>query len=105
MNPWNLLIQAPIWRPKAENPPHLRALKDLPWIENPWNLTRCQIKMLGLAIDGLNNTEIADKLGLSSKTVDTHFTCLYGRMEAVEQGRVNRARAAVLWDRFVRGVQ
>lgn len=84
------------------DPRYTRKLYDLPQIANPWDLTPHQAEMLRLAVLGLSNHEIATKLGLKVKTVDIHFTNLYGRMEAVEPEPVNRVRAAVLWDRFTR---
>lgn len=66
-------------------------------IDNPWNLTSCQCQVAQLTTDGLSNEEIAGALGISMSSLEPHMSKVRKSM-----GGVNRARVAVLWDRFIR---
>ncbi len=56
---------------------------------NPAGLTARQVEVLHLLHEGLTNTEIADRLFLSVKTVDHHVSAILAKLE------VNKRRDAV----------
>ena len=60
---------------------------------HPAGLTRRQADVLSLLADGLTNAEIADRLVLSVRTVDTHVAAILGRLGV----RTRREAAAVAW--------
>lgn len=64
---------------------------------NPWGVTRGEAAVLRLLTDGLSQTEAAERLCLSFKTVNTLMSRARERM-----GDVEVARATVLWDRLTR---
>jgi DNA-binding CsgD family transcriptional regulator len=57
--------------------------------ENAANLTKRQMDVLALVADGLSNREIADRLFLSSRTIDHHVSAILQKL-----GTENRADAA-----------
>ncbi|HJW29166.1 MAG TPA: response regulator transcription factor, partial [Saprospiraceae bacterium] len=60
---------------------------------NPAQLTNRQIDVLNLLKEGLQNTEIADKLFISSKTVDHHISSILSKLEVnTRQKAVSEAR-------------
>jgi len=66
--------------------------------ENPANLSTAEIsprerEVLELICQGLEDSAIAEKLGLSRNTVRNHVARLYGKIG------VNRRSAAVVWAR------
>jgi two-component system response regulator NreC len=77
---------------KAEARGHLSSQKDLP-------LTKRELEILALVAEGLTNQEIADKLFISPRTVDTHRTNIMAKLDihdvvklvryAIEQGIVS----------------
>ncbi len=58
-------------------------------LANPAGLTARQVEVLRLLDEGLTNTELADRLFLSVKTVDHHVSAILAKLE------VNRRRDAV----------
>ena len=56
---------------------------------NPSGLTDRQLAVLALVAEGLTNAEIADRLVLSRRTVDTHVSAVLGKL-----GVTSRRRAA-----------
>lgn len=58
-------------------------------LANPAGLTARQLDVLRLLDDGLTNTELADRLYLSAKTVDHHVSAILAKLE------VNKRRDAV----------
>ncbi len=54
-------------------------------------LTERQQRVLGLIAEGLSNREIAERLGISEKTVRNHVSCIFDKL-----GVHSRARAIVL---------
>ena len=50
--------------------------------ENPHGLTSRQMEVLALMSDGLANSEIADRLFISPKTVDHHVSAILAKLEA-----------------------
>jgi DNA-binding CsgD family transcriptional regulator/tetratricopeptide (TPR) repeat protein len=49
--------------------------------ENPFGLTRRQVEILGLLIEGLSNTEISARLHISPKTADHHVSAILEKMD------------------------
>ena len=47
---------------------------------NPAGLTERQLEVLGLIVTGASNTEIADHLFLSKKTVEHHVSAIYSKL-------------------------
>lgn len=65
----------------------IKILKNLARVENtnlinPRNLHRREIMILKLATDGLGNKEIAAKLFISERTVQTHFVNIFRKLGA-----------------------
>ena len=58
---------------------------------NPAGLTQRQVDVLALLADGLTNAEIADRLVLSVRTVDTHVAAILAKLGV----RTRREAAAV----------
>src|SRR4030095_15830897 len=50
--------------------------------ENPAGLTNRQVEVLALMADGLSNAEIADRLFISTKTVDHHVSAIFDKLDA-----------------------
>jgi DNA-binding NarL/FixJ family response regulator len=61
--------------------------------QNPAGLTARQLEVLGLLTEGLTNAEIADRLFLSSRTVEHHVSAILAKLGATD--RVEAARLAV----------
>jgi len=49
--------------------------------ENPFGLTRRQMEILGLLIEGLSNAEISARLHISPKTADHHVSAILEKMD------------------------
>lgn len=54
---------------------------------NPSGLTRRQMTVLGLLAEGLSNAEIADRLFVSSKTVDHHVSAILAKLDVRTRGQ------------------
>lgn len=60
--------------------------------QNPAGLTARQLEVLGLLTEGLANAEIADRLFLSSRTVEHHVSAILAKLGAID--RVEAAELA-----------
>jgi len=58
--------------------------------QNPLGLTRRQLEVLHLLCDGLQNQEIAERLYLSSKTVDHHVSAVLAKLGVHTRGEAAR---------------
>jgi DNA-binding CsgD family transcriptional regulator len=63
--------------------------------ENPANLTRRELEVLGLVAEGLRNVDVAERLVISEKTVDHHVSAILRKL-GVSTRRQARAEAARL---------
>ena len=54
---------------------------------NPSGLTRRQMTVLGLLAEGLSNADIADRLFVSTKTVDHHVSAILAKLNAQTRGQ------------------
>lgn len=104
-----LMRQAPTAAAKPEPQPKKakpRAPRDhkrtreagLPDVPNPFGLSPTQCAVCSGFAEGLSGQEIAERLCISNKTVDTHRA-----RAAVKLDAKTTAHLAVLWDRFDRG--
>lgn len=66
-------------------------------MDDPWNLSPSERRVMALWSEGLDVNAIADRVFRSASTVDTQI-----RSACVKMGEVSRHRAAVLWDRLSR---
>ena len=48
--------------------------------EHPGGLTSREVEVLGLVAEGLTNAQVAQRLFLSPRTVDTHLTSIYHKL-------------------------
>ncbi|MGH8949760.1 MAG: response regulator transcription factor, partial [Acidimicrobiia bacterium] len=68
--------------------------------ENPFGLTARQLEVLRHLSDGMTNAEIADRLFVSSRTVDHHVSAILGKLGANSRSEAaSMARDAGLLDR------
>jgi DNA-binding CsgD family transcriptional regulator len=68
--------------------------------DNPAGLTDRQVEVVRLLADGLTNSEIAARLVLSVRTVDTHVAAILGKLDArTRREAVGRAEALGLVSR------
>ncbi len=49
--------------------------------ENPFGLTKRQVEVLGLLVEGLSNAAISARLHISPKTADHHVSAILGKMD------------------------
>ena len=63
-----------------------------PTRRNPAGLTERQVEVLRLVADGLTNAQIADRLVLSVRTVDTHVAAIFSKLDV--QSRQDAAKRA-----------
>ena len=56
----------------------------------PAGLTPREADVLRLLATGLSNAEIAERLSLSSRTIDTHLTSIYGKLRVTSRGAAIR---------------
>ncbi len=62
---------------------------------NPAGLTTREIEVAGLIADGLANSEIAQRLVLSRKTVDHHVSSILSKLAVPSRAQVARAALAL----------
>jgi DNA-binding CsgD family transcriptional regulator len=62
---------------------------------NAAGLTARELEVASLLADGLTNTEIADRLIVSAKTVDHHVTSVLGKLDVSSRRHVGQAAASV----------
>jgi DNA-binding NarL/FixJ family response regulator len=61
------------------------------------DLTEREREILGLIAEGYTNTAIAERLGLSPKTVRNHVSAIFGKLQVADRAEaISRARAAGL---------
>ncbi|MDQ6710925.1 MAG: LuxR C-terminal-related transcriptional regulator [Candidatus Dormibacteraeota bacterium] len=58
--------------------------------EIPDRLTSREVDVLRLVAGGLTNRDIADRLGLSSRTVDAHLRSIYGKIAVSSRSGATR---------------
>lgn len=63
---------------------------------NPAGLTRRQLEVLGLVAAGLSNSEIAEELFLSKKTVEHHVSAIYSKLGVATRAKAIAAAPAIL---------
>jgi DNA-binding NarL/FixJ family response regulator len=56
-------------------------------------LTRCEVQVLTLVMEGLTSQEVADRLFNSKRTVDYHLSSIYEKLEV--NNRVQALRRAI----------
>jgi DNA-binding NarL/FixJ family response regulator len=61
---------------------------------NPANLTARELDVLALVADGLSNSEIAERLFVSTRTVDHHVSAILRKLHVPSRGRAIAAAAA-----------
>ena len=61
---------------------------------NPANLTARELDVLALVADGLTNAEIAERLFVSTRTVDHHVSAILRKLHVPSRGRAIAAAAA-----------
>ena len=54
-------------------------------LANPAGLTARQVEILGLLADGSTNGEIAERLYISTKTVDHHVSALLSKLQVTSR--------------------
>jgi predicted ATPase/class 3 adenylate cyclase/DNA-binding CsgD family transcriptional regulator len=56
----------------------------------PAGLTKRELEILRLVAQGLTNAQVAERLVISSRTVDTHLTAIYGKLGVTSRGAATR---------------
>jgi DNA-binding NarL/FixJ family response regulator len=59
-------------------------------ISNPSGLTSREVEVLRLVAQGLTNDQVANQLIISSRTVDTHLTSIYGKIGVSSRSAATR---------------
>lgn len=57
----------------------------------PEELTSREVDVLKLVTSGLTNREMADRLGLSSRTIDAHLRSIYGKLGVASRSGATRS--------------
>ena len=57
-----------------------------PTVENPAGLTTREVEVLALIAEGMRNAQIADRLFVSEKTIDTHVSSILRKLGALTRG-------------------
>jgi cold shock protein len=77
----------------AEDTPNGRLARQVTPAEEAADLTRCELDVLALAVEGCSSKEIAERLVVSKRTVDFHLLNVYRKLHA--GSRVQALRRAV----------
>ncbi len=56
----------------------------------PAGLTAREVDVLRLVAQGLTDKEVAEALILSTRTVSTHLTSIYGKLQVTSRGAATR---------------
>lgn len=64
-------------------------------LSNPAGLTSRQLEVLRLMAHGLSNTQIADELYVSKKTVEHHVSAVYSKLGVSSRSKAIRAAVEV----------
>jgi DNA-binding CsgD family transcriptional regulator len=85
-----LAAQVPVIMP-ATAPTGLSSIRDTPKIRAyPAGLTAREVEVLRLVAQGLTNEQVAEKLVISPRTVDTHLTSIYGKLGVSSRSAATR---------------
>ena len=60
---------------------------------NPANLTAREVEVLGLIVEGLSNAAIAERLVLSTRTVDSHVSSILRKLDVSSRGAASAEAA------------
>jgi DNA-binding NarL/FixJ family response regulator len=84
---------ATVWSMQASGTQALGATPELPSTvtdENPEGLTRREIEVLRLIAEGLTDAQVADRLVLSTRTVQAHLRSIYGKLNITTRTAATR---------------
>ena len=59
-------------------------------ISNPAGLTPREVEVLRLVAQGMTNEQVANQLVISPRTVDTHLTSIYGKIDVSSRSAATR---------------
>lgn len=78
------------WSPQIPDPRDHFYAATPDHLESPARLTARELDVLKLLTAGLTNREIAERLGLSSRTVDAHLRSIYGKISVASRSAATR---------------